>query len=86
VKDHAVTINCVEDVEDEQKNSSPVNRAKKIQDTKKRVNQNKSVEKQSGGKKSMFSKVESKYEKASRIWKIILAAVEKGIKPNFGCC
>jgi hypothetical protein len=84
VKDQAVTINCLED---EQKNSSPVNSAKKIQDTKEHVKKNESVGKQLGGKGSDDSKVEmAKYEKASRIWKHSLAAIEKGIKPKNPVC
>jgi len=42
--------------------------------------------KHSVGKESGRSKVESKYEKASRIWKQVLAAVEKGIKPKNSVC
>ena len=42
--------------------------------------------KQSVGKESEKSNVESKYEKSSRIWKRVLAAAEKGIKPKNPVC
>ena len=42
--------------------------------------------KQSVGKESEKSNVESKYEKSSRVWKRVLAAAEKGIKPKNPVC
>ena len=42
--------------------------------------------KQSVGKESEKSNVESKYEKSLRIWKRVLAAAEKGIKPKNPVC
>ena len=42
--------------------------------------------KQSVGKESEKSNLESKYEKSSRIWKRVLAAAEKGIKPKNPVC